>query len=216
MCASEGTEYVVLVDRNDNPIGREEKVRCHMPDGRLHRAFTAILFDGAGRLVLARRAPGKMLWPGCWDGTFASHPRESEGYVASGARRMPEEISAACDLDYMNKFEYHVPYRDIGSENEICATLVGVVDDTALEGAQGEIDDIRAVTASELAGEIAREPMSYCPWMLIALRLLGRSDQAAMRKHSGTISKWGIHDALDAAIRKHLSDDMWRLADGQV
>ena len=28
-----------------------------------------------------------MLWPGDWDGTFASHPRKSEGYVSSGERR---------------------------------------------------------------------------------------------------------------------------------
>ena len=26
-------------------------------------------------------------------------------------------------LDYLHKFEYHVPYKDIGSENEICGTL---------------------------------------------------------------------------------------------
>ncbi|MEK6966705.1 MAG: isopentenyl-diphosphate delta-isomerase, partial [Thermoproteota archaeon] len=24
-------EYVILVDKNDNPIGREEKMKCHLP-----------------------------------------------------------------------------------------------------------------------------------------------------------------------------------------
>jgi len=56
-------EYVILVDGNDNPIGTEEKVKCHLPDGKLHRAFTALLFDKNGRLVLTRRAKEKMLWP---------------------------------------------------------------------------------------------------------------------------------------------------------
>ena len=37
-------EFVILVDENDNPIGTEEKVKCHLPDGKLHRAFTALLF----------------------------------------------------------------------------------------------------------------------------------------------------------------------------
>jgi len=31
-------------------------------------------------------------------------------------------------MNYVNKFENHVPYKDIGSENEICGTLIGTVD----------------------------------------------------------------------------------------
>jgi len=31
-------------------------------------------------------------------------------------------------VSYVNKFEYHVPYKDIGSENEICGTLIGIED----------------------------------------------------------------------------------------
>jgi len=26
-------EYVILVDENDNPIGKEDKVKCHLPNG---------------------------------------------------------------------------------------------------------------------------------------------------------------------------------------
>ena len=26
-------EYVILVDQNDNPIGKEDKVKCHLPNG---------------------------------------------------------------------------------------------------------------------------------------------------------------------------------------
>ena len=52
-------EFVILVDENDNPIGSEEKVKCHLPNGKLHRAFTALLFDEEGRLVLTKRAKEK-------------------------------------------------------------------------------------------------------------------------------------------------------------
>ena len=48
-------EFVILVDENDNPTGTEEKVKCHLPNGKLHRAFTALLFDVDGRLVLTDR-----------------------------------------------------------------------------------------------------------------------------------------------------------------
>ena len=49
-------EYVVLVDEKDNKIGLEEKVKCHLPDGKLHRAFTALLFDANGKLVIKQES----------------------------------------------------------------------------------------------------------------------------------------------------------------
>ena len=212
-------EFVILVDSDDNPIGLEEKVKCHQPDGLLHRAFTALLFDNDGSLVLARRSSQKMLWPGHWDGTFASHPRESETFVSSGERRMPEELGIdpppSAGLDYLHKFEYHVPYKDIGSENEICATLIGVIDrDTRLETVQGEIDEIKRITPAELLAELKRDPLIYCPWMLVALRLLDRSDALILKRYENVLSAWisnEIHDSLHDAIKAHMSDDSWRL-----
>jgi len=210
-------EFVILVDENDNPIGTEEKVKCHLPNGKLHRAFTALLFDKNGRLVLTRRAKGKMLWPEDWDGTFASHPRESETYVSSGERRMPEELGIEGKLDYLHKFEYHVPYKDVGSENEVCGTLIGVIDeDTELKEIEGEIDEIKWISAEELISEIKINPKIYCPWMLIALDLLEKSDKTMLKKHANVLSTWmnsKIHEGLTEAIKVHLSEDKWRLVD---
>ena len=210
-------EFVILVDENDNPIGTEEKVKCHLPNGKLHRAFTALLFDKNGRLVLTRRAKGKMLWPEDWDGTFASHPRESETYVSSGERRMPEELGIEGKLDYLHKFEYHVPYKDVGSENEVCGTLIGVIDeDTELKEIEGEIDEIKWISAEELMSEIKTNPKIYCPWMLIALDLLEKSDKTMLKKHANVLSTWmnsRIHEGLTEAIKVHLSEDKWRLVD---
>jgi len=210
-------EFVILVDENDNPIGTEEKVKCHLPNGKLHRAFTALLFDKNGRLVLTRRAKGKMLWPEDWDGTFASHPRESETYVSSGERRMPEELGIEGKLDYLHKFEYHVPYKEVGSENEICGTLIGVIDeDTKLKEIEGEIDEIKWISAEELISEIRTNPKIYCPWMLIALDLLEKSDKTMLKKHANVLSTWmnsRIHEGLTEAIKVHLSEDKWRLVD---
>ena len=210
-------EVVILVDENDNPIGTEEKVKCHLPNGKLHRAFTALLFDKNGRLVLTRRAKGKMLWPEDWDGTFASHPRESETYVSSGERRMPEELGIEGKLDYLHKFEYHVPYKNVGSENEICGTLIGIIDeDTELKEIEGEIDEIKWMSAERLISEIKINPKIYCPWMLIALDLLEKSDKAMLKKHANVLSTWmnsKIHEGLTEAIKVHLSEDKWRLVD---
>jgi isopentenyl-diphosphate delta-isomerase len=208
-------EFLILVDENDNPIGTEEKVMCHLPNGKLHRAFTALLFDNEGRLVLGKRAKGKMLWPGVWDGTFASHPREFETYVSSGERRMSEEVGVSGKLDYLHKFEYHVPYKDVGSENEICGTLVGIIDkSTELKKIKGEIDEIKWTSAKELLSELKTNPQIYCPWMLIALELLDKSEQFMLKKYANILSTWinnEVHEGLQKAIKIHLPKDKWRL-----
>ncbi len=208
-------EFVILVDENDNPIGTEEKVKCHLPNGKLHRAFTVLLFDNDGKIVLTRRAKEKMLWPSNWDGTFASHPRESETYVSSGERRMPEELGIEGKLDYLYKFEYHVSYKDIGSENEICGTLIGIINkDSEPKEIEGEIDEIKWISAKELLLELKINPQIYCPWMLIALELLDESKQSMLEKYGNVLSTWmnsEINEGLYEAIKNHLPKDKWRL-----
>jgi isopentenyl-diphosphate Delta-isomerase len=208
-------EYVILVDKNDNPIGSEEKVKCHLPNGKLHRAFTALLFDKEGKLLITKRSPSKMLWPGDWDGTVASHPRESETYVSSAERRMPEELGISCNFDYLFKFEYHVPYRDVGSENEICGTVLGIVDKSKkIDLVEEEISEIKFISSSELINDLKDQPQIYCPWMIIALYLLPSSEKSMLTKYQTIISKWitpEIKKSLKESIKFHLPDNNWRL-----
>lgn len=208
-------EFVILVDENDNQIGLEEKVKCHLPNGKLHRAFTALLFDPSGRLLLTQRSSSKMLWPGDWDGTVASHPRESETYESSAERRMPEEVGIPCKMDYLFKFEYHVPYKDVGSENEICGTLMGIIDaDAKFSLVEDEISEIKWITPENLLEEIQKNPKIYCPWMLIALYLIPESNPKMLEKHHSCLEKWNslkLQNALKESIEKHLPENKWRL-----
>ena len=208
-------ENVILVDKNDNPIGVEEKVKCHLPDGKLHRAFTALLFDKEGKLVITKRSPSKMLWPGDWDGTVASHPRESETFVSSAERRMPEEVGISCKFDYLFKFEYHVPYKDVGSENEICGTVIGIVEKSSkFNLVEDEISDLKWISAEELVKELEKIPEIYCPWMLIALYLLSSSEKSMLTKYDSILSNWlkpEIKKTLEKSIKYHLPDNNWRL-----
>lgn len=208
-------EHVILVDENDNPIGIEEKVKCHLPNGKLHRAFTALLFDKEGKLVITKRSPNKMLWPGDWDGTLASHPRESETFVSSAERRMPEEIGISCKFEYLFKFEYHVPYKDVGSENEICGTVLGILEKSSkFNLVKDEISDLKWITADELVKELEKIPEKYCPWMLIALYLLPSSEKSMLTKYESILSQWikpEIKKTLEESIKYHLPDNNWRL-----
>jgi isopentenyl-diphosphate delta-isomerase len=224
-------EYVILVDQNDNPIGKEEKVKCHLPNGKLHRAFTALIFNNEGKLLLTKRSDKKMLWPGYWDGTVASHPRESETYVSSAERRMPEEIGFSCKMNYVNKFEYHVPYKDIGSENEICGTLIGTIDSFDESSLiKDEISEIKWISSDELKNELQQNRDAYCPWMILALYLLpsglGNESVPAELYRSEGLGKNGIevfsslipHQWTDGrsettyenAIKHYIPDNNWR------
>ena len=209
-------ELLILVDENDNPIGFEEKVKCHLPNGKLHRAFTVLLFDRDGKLLLTRRSQSKMLWPGDWDGTVASHPRKSETYVSSAERRLPEEIGASCKLDYLFKFEYHVPYKDVGSENEVCGTLIGHVPESfQTKLVQDEISEVKWLSSDELYSDMEKNPQIYCPWMVVALYLLPESEKEMMKKHSPVLDKWAdakFKKTLEKSLNYHFPTNNWRLA----
>ena len=208
-------EYVILVDKNDNPIGKGEKVKCHLPNGKLHRAFTALIFNSEEKLLLTKRGDGKMLWPGDWDGTVASHPRESETYVSSAERRMPEEIGINCKMNYVNKFEYHIPYKNVGSENEICGTLIGTVDSFDESSLiKDEISEIKWVDPHELKNELEQNKDTYCPWMVTALYFLADSDSNILEKFNSLIAKWASDDlkhVYENAIKHYIPDNNWRL-----
>ena len=209
------SDYLIIVDKDDNPIGTEEKIKCHLPNGKLHRAFTVLLFNKEGKLLLTRRSQSKMLWPGDWDGTVASHPRQSETYVSSAQRRLPEEIGISCKLDYLFKFEYHVPYKNIGSENEICGTLIGIVeDDTKIKLVKGEIDAIKWSSVDELLDDLKKAPEVYCPWMILALYFLPSSKTDISPEHKSILNVWKrkeLNQILEKPVQLHFPDKKWEL-----
>ena len=59
-------EALILVDEADREIGYLSKTRCHEGEGVLHRAFSLLIFNEHGELLLQRRSAGKRLWPHHW------------------------------------------------------------------------------------------------------------------------------------------------------
>ena len=69
----------ILLDFADNVIGHDNKYNAHkwvvgQPRGMLHRAFSVMLFDRNGRLLLQQRASDKITFPDVWTNTCCSHP----------------------------------------------------------------------------------------------------------------------------------------------
>jgi isopentenyl-diphosphate delta-isomerase len=173
-------EHIVIVDKKDNFIGEEEKEKCHDGNGILHRGFLVMVFNGAGELLLTRRSERKRLWPGFWDGTVASHVINGEGYIQASKRRLSQEIGlTANNIQYLFKFHYRVRYKNIGSENEICAvTRVDRIDTDRICVNNDEISSVKTITIESLMKDIKKNRQKYTPWLIIAM---GQTDRLKLK-----------------------------------
>ncbi|MFW6435956.1 MAG: isopentenyl-diphosphate Delta-isomerase [Halovenus sp.] len=166
---------VIAVDGDDNPQGTVNRLDAHTGDGIRHRAFTTLLFDQEGRILLAQRSPDKRLWDTFWDGTVASHPVEGETQVEAASKRLDEELGISPDqyddLRVTDRFEYKRYYENAGVEHEVCAVLKATLSDTSLDPDPEEVGGIMWVPYERLH-ENPRwyRQLRLCPWFEIAMR----------------------------------------------
>ena len=84
-------DSLILVDDADRELGYLSKAECHRGRGVLHRAFSLLIFNDAGELLLQQRSAAKRLWPLYWSNSCCSHPRRAETMEAATHRRLQEE-----------------------------------------------------------------------------------------------------------------------------
>src|SRR5215469_8949077 len=107
-------ESLILVDEADREVGYMSKARCHDGRGVLHRAFSLLIFNDSGELLLQRRSAAKRLWPSYWSNSCCSHPRRTEAMEAAIHRRLYEELGLACPLHFLFKFQYQAQFDSVG------------------------------------------------------------------------------------------------------
>ena len=166
------SEAVILVDENDSAIGSASKVSAHYQAGLLHRAFSVLMFDREGRLLLQKRADDKVTFPGVWANSCCSHPlssdTESELIDASGVKRAairklhqelgisPDELSLD-DFHFVTKMMYSARMNADWIEREIDHILL-IQADVDIKINQNEVSEIKWVSKQELrqilAGDI--------------------------------------------------------------
>jgi len=162
---SSDSELLILVDEDDNDIGHLSKQECHAGEGVLHRAFSIFLFTDDGDVLLQRRSPQKLLWPGYWSNACCSHPRYGETMIDAVHRRLAQELDVTANLTYLYKFIYSANYEDIGSEHELCWVWTGTVDADAIAPNENEVEEWQLLSQSELDARLEREPEAFTPWM---------------------------------------------------
>ena len=166
---------VIAVDPDDEPQGTVNRLDAHTGDGIRHRAFTCLVFDEEGRILLAQRAHDKRLWDTCWDGTVASHPVEGQSQAAATRERLEEELGISPDqyddLRVTDRFEYKRYYENAGLEWEVCAVLKVTLSDISLSPDDEEIAGLLWVDYEHLHDnpEFYRQ-LRLCPWFEMAMR----------------------------------------------
>ena len=161
-------EILILVDANDTVIGTEIRERCHLGDGILHRAIATFIFNDEVQLLIALRAKSKTLWPAFWDASCCTHVYPDETYEQAGERRLPQELGFSCPVKFLTKFQYQAKYGDIGSENEMCALLIGKYNGEVKPN-QTEVASYKWIDIDRLKKDVFDNSDAYTPWLRVAL-----------------------------------------------
>ncbi len=167
-------EQVIWVDAEDREVGVGEKLATHR-EGTLHRAFSVVIFNSAGEMLLQQRAVTKYHSGGLWSNTCCGHPRPGETTEAAGRRRLQEEMGIECPLEEMFTFLYRTELGDGLSENEYDHVLVGHCDGLTPHPAHDEVADWRWVNMADLRRDIAAQPEQYTYWFKVLLEHWGRN-----------------------------------------
>jgi isopentenyl-diphosphate delta-isomerase len=163
---SELTETVVLLSNDGSTIGTAPKATVHTTDTPLHLAFSCHVFDGAGRVLVTRRALGKATWPGVWTNSFCGHPAPGEDTAEAIVRRAQRELGLTLtDVRIaLPDFRYRAVDASGIVENEICPVYTARADRDP-EPAADEVSEWAWVEPAQLLASVSAAPFAFSPWL---------------------------------------------------
>lgn len=160
-------EYIITVDEKDNEVGSIEKLEAHKI-GVLHRAFSILVFNQKGQVLLQKRNIEKYHSPGLWSNTCCSHQRVGETLEEAVTRRLDEELGFTCDLKEMFHFIYKVEFDNNLMEHELDHVFFGHYDG-AISPNKEEVDEIKWIYMDDLRQDMAEHPDRYTYWFKILM-----------------------------------------------
>lgn len=153
---------VVLVDRNDNPLGVMEKISAHQK-GHLHRAFSIFVFNDNSEFLLQQRAEHKYHGAGLWSNTCCSHPQWGEAVDLSADERLKFEMGMECELKLIYSFIYHEEVENDLIEHELDYVFIGHSNENPIIN-EDEVQDYKWMSVSEILTDLESNPTKYTVW----------------------------------------------------
>lgn len=157
-----GTDEVVLVNEKDEVQGTMEKLLAHQ-EGALHRAFSVIIFNAKGEMLIHKRASDKYHCGGLWTNACCSHPRLNESPKAGAERRLNEEMGFTTSVDFIGSFIYRVQFDNGLIEHEYDHMFCGHYDGKPSPN-QDEVEAWKYIPVSELLKDVEKNPENYTFW----------------------------------------------------
>jgi isopentenyl-diphosphate delta-isomerase len=159
---------VILVDANDNAIGTMEKMEAH-EKGLLHRAFSVLIFNSKGELLIQKRASTKYHSGGLWTNTCCSHPTPQESIEQAAKRRLKEEMGIEAEPAFTYKFIYKTDLDKNLIEYEVDHVLTAQFDGEPKVN-ENEVEDWKYVSLKELQRDAQDNPHLYTEWFKLILK----------------------------------------------
>lgn len=154
--------FIPLVDDTDVIIGHQEKLLVHEL-GLLHRAFSILVYNNNGELLIHQRAHGKYHSPGLWTNTCCGHPNKDEDMETAVHRRLQEEMGFDCVLNYSFTFRYRASFDNGLIENEIDHVYVGVYDGEFFVNPD-EVAAYKWLSKAEAKTQVNANPELFTVW----------------------------------------------------
>ena len=155
-------ENCIIVDENDRISGQDSKINCHIGEGRLHRAFSVLIFDLDNRLLIQQRADEKITFPSIWANSCCSHPLYQngeeegiEGAKKAAVRKMIQELGIqdgliqSNDLNFITKMHYKARADKKWIEHEV-DYIFAIKVDVKINPNTNEIQKTQYVNQKEL------------------------------------------------------------------
>lgn len=156
-----------MVNDHDEETGVMEKMEAHRT-GSLHRAFSVLLFNSRGEMLLQKRAQTKYHSSGLWTNTCCSHPRPGESLEEATRRKLRQEMGIEANPRFAFKFQYKAPLDNQLIEYEIDHVFIGQFDGEPVLN-EHEAEDWKFVDLHSLKQQIHTDPQQFTPWFRLIL-----------------------------------------------
>jgi isopentenyl-diphosphate Delta-isomerase len=179
-------EYVVLVNEQNEPIGKALKSQVHTGDTPLHRGFSVFIFNSRGDLLLQQRSRYKKTWPLVWSNSCCGHPQPGEETIDAAQRRLLEELGLEIPQlwEVLPDYRYRAEMKGV-VENEICPVFVGFTEEQPIPN-QEEIHAVRWTPWEEFIQTVATANPPYSSWCVEETQLLAQNQtlQQLLQEHT--------------------------------
>lgn len=162
------SETLILVDCNDRPLGNGEKLAVHR-QGLRHRAFSVMIYNEHGEMLIQKRAACKYHSAGLWANACCGHPRPGETPSEAAQRRLVEEIGVHCStLTPVTEVCYTLSLENGLHENEYTHIFQAQYDGPVSPNPQ-EVSEIAWALPKDILIDACAHKDHYARWFRLYL-----------------------------------------------